>query len=381
MDAPDTNAATPTPAAAATSATPEDATPASPEDATPADATPALAQRVKPKHSWVWVLVLVALGALGIYLGAPDVEALRDATARLRAYPGATLAIVIGGALGLVATEALRIAVIARFAGARVGVRDAWDAAVANHVMTAVTPQVGLGEPTVAYTLNRRGVPWDAAVAVPFVKFTTSLALVFVLGAVLVACGYGPPVDAWVTRTAIVWFTGIAVITTGIVLVCSSERLAARVIRAVERWALRQRWLARWEARIRRGAEVAAQTVARLAVMRSRRGLLIVALVAVHVVYYLSYVAPLVGLALVLGDPPLVPLVLRALVFLCFVFASPTPGGTGTSEAAAGLFFADLVAPTDAIIVVVVFRGATYYLQLAIGALYLPVRSLARSRG
>jgi len=44
------------------------------------------------------------------------------------------------------------------------------------------------------------------------------------------------------------------------------------------------------------------------------------------------------------------------------------------------LFFADLVAPADAIVVVVVFRGATYYLQLAIGALYLPIRSLALSR-
>jgi uncharacterized protein (TIRG00374 family) len=334
----------------------------------------------KPKHSWVWVLVLVALGALGIYVGAPDTGAPRTAWARLGEYPGATLAIVIVGALGLVATEALRIAVIARFAGARISVRDAWDAAVANHVMTAVTPQVGLGEPTVAYTLNRRGVPWDAAVAVPFVKFTTSLALVFILGAGLVAAGFGPPVEAWMTRTAIVWFGGIALVTSGIILVCSSERLATRVVRAIERWATRRRWLARWQPRIARGADVAAQTVARLVVMRSRRGLLVAALVAVHLVYYLSYVAPLVGLALVLGDPPLVPLVLRSLVFLCFVFASPTPGGVGTSEAAAGLFFADLVAPTDAIIVVVVFRGATYYLQLAIGALYLPVRSLARSR-
>jgi len=336
----------------------------------------------KPKHRWTWVLVLVALGAIGIYLGAPDTDALSGAWARLRGYPVATIAIVVAGALGLVATEALRIAVIARFAGARIMARDAWDAAVANHVMTAVTPQVGLGEPTVAYTLNRRGVPWDAAVAVPFVKFTTSLALVFVIGVLLVALGYGPPVETWVTRTAIVWFGGIALITCAVIGVCSSERLAARWIRGIERWAARRRWFAstKWQTRITRGADVAASTVARLAVMRARRGRLLVALVVVHLVYYASYIAPLVGLALVLGDPPLVPLVLRALVFLCFVFASPTPGGVGTSEAAAGLFFADLVAPADAIVVVVVFRGATYYLQLAIGALYLPIRSLALSR-
>lgn len=345
-------------------------------------ADPDSAPAAKPKYSWVWVLALVVLGACGLYLGAPDTAALTGAWARLRAYPVSSITIVVAGALGLVATEALRIAVIARFAGARIRPRDAWDAAVANHVMTAVTPQVGLGEPTVAYTLARRGVPWDAAVAVPFVKFTTSLALVFVLGALLVALGHGPPVAAWMTGTAIVWFGSIALITCVVIAVCSSEPVATRWIRGVERWAARRRWFSSptGQARITRTADVAVNTVARLAVMRAARGGLVLGLLAVHAVYYASYVAPLVGLALVLGDPPLVTLVLRALVFLCFVFASPTPGGVGMSEAAAGLFFADLVAPADAIIIVIVFRGATYYLQLAIGALYLPIRSLALSR-
>jgi hypothetical protein len=41
--------------------------------------------------------------------------------------------------------------------------------------------------------------------------------------------------------------------------------------------------------------------------------------------------------------------------------------------------FGDLVGAADAIVIVVVFRAATYYLQIAIGALYLPIRSLAFS--
>src|SRR5262249_58253735 len=97
-----------------------------------------------------------------------------------------------------------------------------------------------------------------------------------------------------------------------------------------------------------------------------------VVLVAVHLLYYASYIAPLVGLALVLGDPPVVGLSLRALVYLCFVFAMPTPGGAGPSEAAAVAFFGDLVAPADAIVIVAVFRASTFYLQLAIGIVFLP---------
>jgi uncharacterized membrane protein YbhN (UPF0104 family) len=324
-----------------------------------------------------------------------------------------------------VVTVAIRTAAIGWLLGERVSSRDAWDAAVANHVMTAITPQVGLGEPTVAYTLAKRGMPWDAAVAVPFVKFTTSLALVFVLGTLLVALGHGPPVAQWMTSTAIVWFGAIALVATLVVVVFSSERLGARWIRGVTAWLARRRVFAseRWQARIASTRDVSLRTVARLA--RMRRGALrddareldgvaddrvaddrvaddrvaddrvgddrvaddrvgrspiFVALVllAVHLVYYASYIAPLVGLALVLGDPPFVTLCLRALVYLCFVFAMPTPGGAGPSEAAAAWFFGDLVPPADAIAIVVVFRASTFYLQLAIGALYLPIRRVAR---
>lgn len=284
------------------------------------------------------------------------------------------MAIVAGGALGLVATEALRIAVIGRLVGVRVGRRDAWDAAVANHVMTAITPQVGLGEPTVAYLLGKRGVPWDAAVAIPFIKFTSSLALVFAIGAALVLAGLGPPVDRRIAAIAVALFLGIAAVATLVLALCARPPLAHRWIARIAGWCARRRWLASaaWQARIAHAAEVAGKMVDRLAGVRraSWRGAAILG--AVHLVYYASYVAPLVGLALVLDDPPLVALTARALVYLCFVFAMPTPGGAGPSEAAAGVFFGDLVPPADAIVVVVVFRAATFYLQLAIGVLYLP---------
>lgn len=334
-----------------------------------ADAAPAGRPR------WRWILLLVSLGALGIYLGAPASGTLRAALHRLEDAKLATVLVIAGGALGLVATEAVRIAVIGRLVGARVAPRDAWDAAVANHLMTAITPQVGLGEPTVAYLLGKRGVAWDAAVAIPFIKFTTSLALVFALGSLLVLAGYGPPLDRWIAASGLALFAIIAAITTCVLVVCARPALARRWIEAIQRWCARRRVLAgaTWQTRIARAAEVAAQMIDRLAQVRRMtwRGAAILG--AVHLLYYASYIAPLVGLAFVLGAPPFVALAMRALIYLCFVFAMPTPGGTGPSEAAAGVFFADLVAPADAIVIVVVFRAATYYLQLAIGVLYLPI--------
>jgi uncharacterized protein (TIRG00374 family) len=327
------------------------------------------------KRRWPWFLLLVALGAIGVYLGAPESGSLRAALHRLGDAPIATVLIVVGGALGLVATEALRIAVIGRLVGAAVAPRDAWDAAVANHLMTAITPQVGLGEPTVAYLLHKRGIAWDAAVAIPFIKFTTSLALVFLLGAGLVALGYGPPVEQWIAASGLALFLGVAAISVFVLVVSGRPALARRWIAGLRGWCARRRVFAgeTWQARIASAAEVATRMIDRLDRVRGTtwRGAAI--LCAIHLVYYASYVAPLVGLALVLGDPPIVALVLRSLIYLCFVFAMPTPGGAGPSEAAAGLFFADLVAPADAIVVVVVFRAATFYLQLAIGIVYLPI--------
>ncbi|MEO7096353.1 MAG: lysylphosphatidylglycerol synthase transmembrane domain-containing protein [Polyangiales bacterium] len=327
------------------------------------------------KRRWPWFLLLVALGALGVYLGAPESGRLRAALHRLGDAPLATVMIIAGGALGLVATEALRIAVIGRLVGTRVAARDAWDAAVANHLMTAITPQVGLGEPTVAYLLHQRGTAWDAAVAIPFIKFTTSLALVFLLGSGLVLAGYGPPVDRWLAGSGLALFLAIAAVTIFVLVVSARPPLARRWIEAVRGWCARRRVFAGepWQARITSAADVAMRMIDRLERVRGTtwRGALI--LCAIHLIYYASYVAPLVGLALVLGDPPIVTLVMRSLIYLCFVFAMPTPGGSGPSEAAAGLFFADLVAPADAIVVVVVFRAATYYLQLAIGIVYLPI--------
>ena len=335
-----------------------------------------------PKHRLWWIALLIAGGAAGIYLGAPDSDVLHQAWHRLAAVRAQAIAIVIGGALGLVATEALRIAAIGRLVGARVSPRDAWDAAVANHVMTAVTPQVGLGEPTVAYTLGKRGIPWDAAVAIPFIKFTSSLALVFILGAALVMAGFGPDVDARIRALSVVWFLAIAVITIVVIGVCANPATARRWIGRIAGWLSRRRWFASpaWQARIDSAAQVTIRTADRLAGVRRGNWRSAVVLAVVHLIYYASYVAPLVCLACVLGDPPLVALFLRSLVYLCFVFAMPTPGGTGPSEAAAAVFFGDLMPPADAIIAVAVFRAATFYLQLAIGALYLPIRSMALSR-
>jgi uncharacterized protein (TIRG00374 family) len=328
-----------------------------------------------------WLVVLVALGGIGIWIAAPDASTLRTAWARVGDAPLAALAALATGAIGLVLAEALRIRMIGRLLGARVRWRDAADAAVANQVMTAVTPTVGLGEPSVAYVLRKRGVALDVAIAIPFIKFTTSLALVFALGSVLVIAGHGPAVSGLVTAAGLALFLGIAAATSAFVFACAHPVRGCRLVDAVCGWLARRRVLAppRWQARVKRLREVGGDSIARLSALRGSGVAGIAALVAVHLAYYAAYVLPIVLLAALLDDPPLGTMAMRALVFLCFMFAVPTPGGAGGTEAAAGLFFSDLIPLADALVVVAVFRAATFYLHLAIGLIYVPARALGRS--
>jgi uncharacterized protein (TIRG00374 family) len=328
-----------------------------------------------------WLVVLVALGGVGIWIAAPEPDTLRTAWSRVGDAPLAALAALTTGAVGLVLAEALRIRVIGRVLGAHVRWRDAADAAVANQVMTAVTPTVGLGEPSVAYVLRRRGVALDAAIAIPFIKFTTSLALVFALGSVLVVAGHGPAVGGLVTAAGLAVFVAIAAGASAFVIVCAHPLHGSRLVETVCGWLARRRLLARprWQARVERLREVGGDSIARLAALRGSGVSGVAALIAVHLVYYAAYVLPIVLLAVLLADPPLAAIAMRAVVFLCFMFAVPTPGGAGGTEAAAGLFFSDLIPLADALVVVAVFRAATFYLHLAIGLIYVPARALGRS--
>ena len=174
------------------------------------------------------------------------------------------------------------------------------------------------------------------------------------------------------------------------------RRACARVRRSRDRWiAAIARWIAaptlvhrELKARVPHGARVAevagaTHRRARLAHDPRQRRATVVELAAL-----IARARPLLRvlrraarrLGLVLGEPPLVELALRSLVFLCFIFATPTPGGAGASEAAAGVFFADLLAPADAIIVVAVFRAADVLPAARDRRLYLSIRSLALSK-
>ena len=151
--------------------------------------------------------LFIALTGLGVWWASPDRVELVRAWGHFASLPVAIHLGIAGLALGLLGAEMLRLVVMGRALGAKVGFWAALDATIANNFFSWITPGSALGEPAAAFMLGRRGVPWDAAVLIAFGKFVISFALIFGIAFVLVAAGLGPPIPSWVL-VPIAWALG-----------------------------------------------------------------------------------------------------------------------------------------------------------------------------
>ncbi|MCE9572574.1 MAG: flippase-like domain-containing protein [Deltaproteobacteria bacterium] len=320
------------------------------------------------------ILIVGALIALGVAWAAPSADALRASADRLAHVEPGWLALAAVLALAPALVEALRIRVAARKVGISVDAATALDAAAANAFFTSVTPVTGLGEPTVAWILARRGAPTDAALVVPFVKFTTSFTFIFALGALAFALGLGPP-GRWLGLGGALIMGTTAAIMAAIVIAARRPTTAIATIARAFAWLRRRRRLRgpRIHGVLARAEDGITAAITRLATVRGRG---FGALLASHALYYAVYVAPIAVLCEALVPGAGLAAMPRAFTYICVTFLAPTPAGAGVAEGSAALFFGDLVGAADAVVVVLAFRAGRFVGQVVAPGLYLLGRGL-----
>ena len=320
--------------------------------------------------------LFVALTVVGIWWAAPDGDALAESWRAFARLPLGTHLVLALLSAGVVGAEMLRFVLIGRALGVRISLKAAFDATVANNFFSWVTPGAALGDPAAIYMLGLHGVPWDAAVIISFGKLATGFAFIMGIACVLIALGLGPPISAW---AVIPFTTAIALLSAIMMALLAGAYRPEATTALVDRLEKR---LARWF-RGPRGARAvvalahgARQAIQRLAGFRrgGARGSL--AVLASHVLYYALFVGVLVLLATQLGTPRIDRLLPIAIVYQCFLYVAPTPGGSGIGEASANLFFGGLLPGGTAFVVVMLFRTLTFYLQVVLGLVYLPIRGV-----
>lgn len=304
---------------------------------------------------------------LGVWYAAPPGDALAVFATELAALPLGAIAVVIALAVACIVTEMLRLMVFGRVIGAPIGARAAFDASLANDLFTWISPGGLLGEPAAIWFMTRRGVPAEAALAISFGKFATSFALFIGLAAILFAAGFGPAVADWavISIALTIGFGGVLI--GGFLVGAVWPALAHRVIGWIQ-GASRPPAL-----RGRLGA-LLARSIDRLARFRTAGAAGWLAIAGSHLLYYASYLALFVALGAIFEARSLGEMVPVSIVYQAFAYIAPAPG---IPEAGAHVFFDDLFpSAATALVVVILFRGLTAYLQVLLGLVYLPIRGV-----
>ena len=316
------------------------------------------------------LLVLwLALAALGVTLavrfsGVPAAE-----LGRLLVLPAPTAALLAVFCAGLYASDAVRYRLLGDAVGTPLGWRTAFETSIANYFFGWVTPGGAFGAPAAVVMLARRGVPWDAAAVIAFGKSITGTAFLLLLAFAAFAAGIGPAFGSGVRWTLAVG-TGVVVVMLAVPMIAAF--FPRRSLASIDRI---ERRLGGGEAprvvlAVARGLR---DTVERLARLRSGGLALVLKLTAANVAFYVAFVGVAVVLAMTFGAESWLKATGVSAVFLAFSYVAPTPGGAGLAEATAVIFYGSLLPPPEAVAVVLLSRALTFYLQVAVGMIYLPI--------
>jgi uncharacterized protein (TIRG00374 family) len=329
-----------------------------------------------------WALLLVALSGGGLWLATRAdglswgrvVAAMQAATA---AQSWLSLGVLALLAVGIYVGEAVRYRAFSQALGVHIGWRVAFDAGVADFFFSAVTPGATMGAPAAAALLVRAGLSWEAAGLIAFAKTVGSVAVILLAALACFALGIGPPFAPWI-GALLALTCAFVLVWVGVMAWAARhpERaqgwLRQRLQRFIERPSRSARTL-RWLAATERAT---LRVIDRLGALRDAPPRALLGVAFGNVLYFGAIIGVGALLAVSLGAPSWTRSVGASTVYTAVMFAVPTPGASGVSEASGPAFFAGLLSPADAVLVVLGYRALTLYAHLLFGALYLAALGL-----
>ena len=283
-------------------------------------------------------------------------------------FSASSLVLLAVFSLGIYASDVLRYQTLGRAVAARVSWRAGLDASVANFFFSWITPGSTFGAPATIYMLGRRGVPWDATVVIAFGKAFTGVAVVVVSSLLFVALGLGPDYDGNLLGLVIFGGSVFGVLFGSMIVAAMRPEPTRRVVAGLFGWLERKLPGGRYIASIER---VTLGAITRLSHLRDGGVMPLLYLTFTHILYFSVFAA--VGVVLIHGFGGVADFRAFAatVVYIAFTYLAPTPGGAGFAEAMAIPFFGPLLPAEEAVMMVLCFRGLTFYLQVAVGLPYM----------
>ncbi len=327
------------------------------------------------KRLVLFVALFIVLAVAGIVYGVRKSGVTLADAGVLWTLPVGTLVVLGLLCVAFYLADMVRYRVVGRAVGEHVSWRACFDATVANFFFSWITPGAALGAPAAIVMLGRHGVSWDAAALIAFGKSLTGTTVLILLAFAMLALGLGPDLDA---GTLVVFTTGIGVVAAMLMVPIIGAIWPAASLRGIERferWLLRRRMLAGERAQrvVTKLCGALRGAIDRLAKLRQGGAPGAVWILLAHLANLAVLVAIATVLARAFGATSMPQAVGISTVYAAFTYVAPTPGGAGISEAAGPMFYASVLSPRDAVLVVLVFRALTFYLHIVVGIVYLGV--------
>jgi len=278
---------------------------------------------------------------------------------------GPTVALLFFFLFAIYGTDCVRYRVLAWSVGTPITWGRALHSSIANFFFSWITPTAAFGAPAATVMLARRGgIPWDAAALIAFGKSMTSTAVLLGVAFVFLLAGWGPQVDAtWMAP--LLWASGIVAFILALpVLGVLWPKQSVAALERLEHKVSGRPWLVALAVGLQR-------TIERLAVLKRRSRWAWAAILLVHLPYFAAFIGVAATLDHALSGRPLVHSIGVSTVFTAFTYVAPTPGASGLAEGTSAQFFGGALSGEQAIVVVLLFRSFTSYVQILIGLVHL----------
>ncbi len=284
--------------------------------------------------------------------------------------PARDIALLTALCAGIYVADVMRFRSVATAVGTHVPWRAGFDASVANFFFSWITPGATFGVPATIFMLGRRGVPWDATVAIAFAKSFTGVAVIVLMSLAFLALGLGPDYDGSVL-TVVIFGGSIFVLLFGLLAIAAFRpEPAKRVIARVFGWLIRRFHGGK---RLRSAEDVTKQSIDRLVGLRRAGALKFAWVIVTHILYFSAFAGVGVVMLGAFGGTMDFRAFAATMIYLAFCYLAPTPGGAGFAEAMALPFFGPLLPADKAVMFVLCYRGLTLYLQIGFAIPYMAV--------
>ena len=258
--------------------------------------------------------------------------------------------------------DVYRFKIFAKMLNIELDFKLALHAVIVNLFFGWITPGAAMGAPASIYVLGKNKIPWDAAFLICYGKSVSGFAFLLFITFVLIFLGYTPIHSMQGVNYFLASVFLFAIVFLALPLIGSFY--LNKTLHFLQ--SLREKTKIGFITKLILGIELSTRRLNQIFHQDKKYFL---AAIFFHLLYFISFIAPAVIVCVEFGAE-LLPSTTHGIIYTALAYSAPTPGGAGISEASSLFFYKDLLPMNKIILLALICRGFTFYIQILVGIIY-----------